>query len=376
MNRKCKASLLGVCVLVSCCVVPGTGFVQDFSPFSPPPSNFLLISEPTRLLNGLRKRYSLLSKQKGSTKLTAGRQWEGDDIRLIQRLRRRFSAGALRTPARNALVILNIIVFSYQVINSVNYVRKKHPAYWPSEALVIIWDVLLGASINGPLTMDFVHSDFLSRRQPHRYLTAGFLHGGLIHLLVNIDSLLRTPPWLETGLGWFLFVTTFLVGIISGNIWHVLSTLDHSFCLGASGGICGLYGFMFVALIKMGNTQQGWRVVKSMTLLLLFGFIFANMSNAAHIGGFLGGVLMGLLCCPSYRKSYSLTRKNSLEVDLADREYRLAMGFGKVPSKRGLIPISMIWISAFIALASNPLCRRIPMQIYQGILHPGSLSNM
>jgi Rhomboid family len=126
----------------------------------------------------------------------------------------------------------------------------------------------------------------------------------------------------------------------------------------------------------MGNTQLGWRVAKSMALLLLFGFIFANVSNAAHIGGFLGGISMGLVCCPSYRKSYSLTRKNSLEVDLADREYRLAMGFGKVPSKRGLIPVSLIWISAFIALASNPLYRSIPMQIYQGILRPGSLSNM
>jgi membrane associated rhomboid family serine protease len=293
-------------------------------------------------------------------------------------LRRRFSAGGsrTRTPARNVLVILNIIVFSYQVTNSVNFVRRKHPAYWPNEALLIIWDGLIGASIMGPFTMDFVHSEFLSRRQPYRYLTAGFLHGSLIHLLVNMDSLLRTAAWLETGLGWSLFVTTFLVGIISGNVWHVLSSLDNSSCLGASGGICGLYGLMFVSLIKMGNTQLGWRVLKSMGVLLLYGLVFTNVSNAAHIGGFLGGIAMGLLCCPSYRKSYTMTRKNSLQVDLADREYRLAMGFGKVPSKRGLIPVSLIWIAALFALASNPLYRRIPMQVYHGIVRPGSLSNM
>jgi membrane associated rhomboid family serine protease len=273
-------------------------------------------------------------------------------------------------------MILNIVVFSYQVTNSVDYVRRKHPAYWPSDALLIIWDVLRGASIMGPFSMDFVHSDFLSRWQPHRYLTAGFLHGGLIHLLVNMDSLLRTATWLETGLGWSLFVTTFLVGIISGNLWHALSALNNSLCLGASGGICGLYGLMFVSLIKMGNTQLGWRVLKSMGVLLLCGLVFENVSNAAHIGGFLGGIAMGFLCCPNYRKSYTMTRKNSLQVDLADREYRLAMGFGKVPSKRGLIPVSLIWIAALFALASNPLYRRIPMQVYQGILQAGSLSNM
>ena len=320
-----------------------------------------------------------LQQQVAKRKLVpvCARQWEGDDIRWFPRLRRRYASSfRTRTPARTALRVLNIAFFSYQVTNAVNFVRLKHPAYWPREAGVIIWDVLIGTSIFGPLTMDFVHSGILSRRQPHRYLTAGFVHGSLIHLLVNMDSLRRIPLWLETGLGWPLFVTTFLVGIVSGNGWYTLSSLDNSFVLGASGGICALYGLMFTALIKMGNAQQGTRVLKSMGLLLLLGYILPNVSNASHIGGFLGGIAMGILFSPSYRKSYSLTRKNSLDVDLASREYRLAMGFGKVPSNRGLVPLYLLWILAILALASNPLYRRMPMQIYTGIVHPGSLSSV
>lgn len=304
-------------------------------------------------------------------------QWEGDDIRWIPKLRRRFSAySKALTPAKTILVSLNIIFFFYQVVNSVNYLRRKHPAYWPGRALAMIGDVLLGTSILGPFTLDFVHHAALSRWQPHRYLTAGFLHGSLMHLLVNMNSLRQTPSWLETGLGWPVFVTTFLVGIITGNIWHSWSTLDNSMCLGASGGICSLYGLMFVSLIKMGNSAMGTRVLKSMGVLLLLGFMFPNVSNAAHIGGFLGGIAMGVLVCPSYRKSYSLSRKNSLEVDFADREYRVAMGFGKVPSRRGLVPVSLLLAVALVVLATNPLLRGIPLQIIRGIFQPGIHSNM
>ena len=235
----------------------------------------------------------------------------------------------------------------------------------------------MGTSILGPLSADFVHQPIRSKFQPHRYLTAGFLHASLIHLVVNMRSLQQVPTWLETGLGWKLFVTTFLFGIVSGNVWDSWSTLDTtSMTLGASGGICALFGLMFVALIKMGNSSMGIRVLKSMGVLLLLGVVIPNVSNAAHIGGFLGGILMGMLCGPNYRKSYSLSRKNSLEVDLADREYRLAMGFGKVPTKRGLVPLSLLWVVAIIALASNPLYRRIPMNIYRGLLKPGIYSNM
>ena len=325
-------------------------------------------------------RFDISFKRSSMPKLLPlpARQWEGDDIRWIPRMRRRLSYYSRAvTPAKMILVCINMTFFFYQVFNSVDHLRRQHPAYWPGQALEMIGDVLLGTSILGPFTADFVFQRTLSRRQPHRYLTSGFLHGSLMHLLVNMYSLRQTPSWLETGLGRPLFLTTFLVGIIAGNAWHGLSVLDNSMCLGASGGICALYGLMFTALIKMGNSQQGIRVLKNMGFLLLLGFIFPrSISNAAHIGGFLGGIVMGILCCPSYRKSYSLSRKNSLEVDFADREYRLAMGFGKVPTRHGLVPVSLLWVVVIVALLSNPVYQRIPLNIYRGITQPGIHSNM
>ncbi len=306
------------------------------------------------------------------------RQWEGDDIRWVQKIRRRLSVRANNlTPAKTTLIVLNTLFFVYQVVNAVDYLRRRHPEYWPGQALAMIGDVLMGTSILGPFSADFVHEPKRSRIQPHRYLTSGFLHVNLIHLLVNMSLLQKSPKWLETGLGWKLFVSTFLFGIVSGNVWDSWSTLDTTTMPHfAGGGICALYGLFFCSIIKMGNSSMGIRVFKSMGIMLMLGILIPNVSNAAHIGGFLGGILMGILCCPNYRKSYSLSRKNSLEVDFADREYRLAMGFGKVPSRRGLVPLSLLWVVAIIALASNPLYRRMPMNIYRGLLEPGIHSNM
>lgn len=373
MKKKSLVAAASIICYYSCL---GGGFVGAFSPSIPPSTRFDLSGSYGRNISVVTAPVQRNSNTKVTT--LSARQWEGDDIRWIRKLRRRFTIHARSlTPAKTTLICLNIALFLYQVVNSVDYTRRKHPEYWPRDALLMIFDALMGTSILGPLTADFVHQPMLSRWQPHRYLTAGFLHGNLIHLVLNMRSLQQAPSWLETGLGWKLFISTFLFGIASGNVWDSWSTLNtSSMCLGASGGICALYGLMFVAVTKMGNSKMGTRVLKSMGVLLLLGLIIPNVSNAAHIGGFFGGVAFAVLCCPYYRKSYLLSRKNSLEVDPADREYRLAMGFGKVPTRRGLVPVTLLWAVAIVALASQSACRQIPMNIYQGLLKPGILSNM
>jgi membrane associated rhomboid family serine protease len=304
--------------------------------------------------------------------------WEGDDLRWTRKMRRRL-AEAIRAlqPAKASLIFSNMVIFLYQIINAVQYIRHQYPNYWPQQALFIIADTLSGASITGPFTMDFVHSVALSRTQPHRYITSGFLHGNLLHLLINMDSLRRLPSWLETGLGWPLYLTAYLTSIITGNMaytWLTKQTFDGTICLGASGGICGLYGLMFIALAKMRNTRATIRVAQSMGFLFLYGLFFENISNAAHVGGFFGGVLVGLIFGPNYRKSYTLRRKWSVEVDTAPRGYRDVMGFGNVPTSSGTLPIQVLWIVAAIAAVTQPRWRSIPSLILTGLLRPGALT--
>ena len=314
-----------------------------------------------------------------ASQLDAKAYWESDDMRSFprfkRRLKERLNFWSLSSPGRLTLIVTNMIMFFYQTINSVLFLKQRHPSYWSTQAPSIITDVLAGTSISGPLTMDFILSPRWADRQPHRYLTSGFLHGSLLHLVLNMDAIRRSPEWLETGLGIHLFLSTYLLGIISGGIFFVSASLEHSaLCLGSSGGICALYGLQVVSLMKMGNKSNARSLMFQMAILFLYGILIPQISNAAHVGGFLGGIGMGILFGPSYSKSYAMRRKNSVEVDLASRDYRLAMGFGKMPSQQGWLPLWALWAGILAVMASVPSLRRVPTSVFQGLRHPGSLS--
>lgn len=302
-------------------------------------------------------------------------QWEGDDMRWLSKLQRsaRRSLNWRLQPVRNTILLLNVAAFLYQTFSTMDWIRRMYPGAWPNQSISIAWDTLTGSSRPGPMTMDFVHSALFSARQPHRYLTAGFLHGSIFHLAFNMDALCNLPTWLETGIGAPLYLTTYLAAIVAGNLAHTATALTGTLCLGASGGVCGLYGLLYVCLIRMGNQSAAWRVAKGMGILFLIGAFMANVSNAGHAGGFAAGIVLGLVSGPSYRKSYALRRKNSLEVDIYSRDYRIAMGFDKVPSERGTVPVVVLWVAALIALLAQAKIRTSPQLILRGLLHPGSL---
>ena len=306
--------------------------------------------------------------------------WDGDDLRWSSRASRRFRRSfQTRTsqPGKTLLLTLNTLMFLYQTASTVHAIRRRYPHFWPSQSGTIILDALLGASIvPGDLTVAFAHSAALSPRQPYRYLTAGFLHGGFLHWILNMDALRRMPSWLETGLGTPLFLTTFLTSIVTGSIFHSSVFQSSAACVGASAGLTGLYGLMYVSLVRMGNPSAATRVLTYMAIILFYGLLLSNVSNGGHLGGFLGGCLVGLLCGPSYQKSYSMRRKGSLEVDDSPREYRSVMGFGTKPSGRGLLPLPVFWALALLGIWSQPSLRAAPLMIVKGLLDPTSVTSM
>lgn len=308
------------------------------------------------------------------------KNWEGDDLRWSRRLQRRMQRQYGRgegTPAKNTLMVLCTLMFLYQTIVTVDFMKRGHPSYWPKYALSMIGDALVGSSIRGPLTSDFGFSSILARNQPHRFLTSGFVHGGILPLAVNIDALRRQPSWLETGLDVPLYLTAFFVAIVTGNLGHFYWANDpysSIMALGASGGICGLYGLMYASLLKMRNSRSASRIAKGMGILLASGLLFDTISNASHAGGFLGGMVVAVLCGPRYGKSYSLRRKNSIADDPFPRDYRQAMGFGVMP-KRGMVPLVVVWgVLGALFIVAKPKVRAIPSLVLKGFLYPGSLT--
>ncbi|HZJ58285.1 MAG TPA: rhomboid family intramembrane serine protease [Clostridia bacterium] len=127
-----------------------------------------------------------------------------------------------------------------------------------------------------------------------RLFTAMFLHIGLLHLFFNSYALYIYGPAVEKLFGKLKFI---LVYIISGLVGSLLSYLfSPNDAAGASGAIFGLMGsLLYFRKEKRSLFQRvfGPGLLMVIGINLLYGFIQPGIDNWGHIGGLLGGFLMG-----------------------------------------------------------------------------------
>ncbi len=138
-------------------------------------------------------------------------------------------------------------------------------------------------------------------------LSAGFLHGGLLHLAFNMMSLRNLAPGVAHLYGPSRMVIVFTGSSAFGFLVSSAAALlrlpipglrGGQLTLGASAGICGLLGALIYYGRRTGNTyikSQTWNWILP---LLAFGFLLPNVDNWAHIGGFGGGWLLAIWLNP------------------------------------------------------------------------------
>lgn len=123
-----------------------------------------------------------------------------------------------------------------------------------------------------------------------RLVTGTFLHGNLLHLLVNMYSLYVIGTQLETFLGRGKYLGVYLISAITGSLMSCVC--QTSLSVGASGAIFGLLGsllyFGYHFRVYLGNTMRT-QIIPVILLNLFFAFAFSGIDNAAHIGGLIGG---------------------------------------------------------------------------------------
>ncbi len=131
-----------------------------------------------------------------------------------------------------------------------------------------------------------------------RLVTSMFLHGGLMHIVGNMVGLLFVGAFLEPVLGRAKYLFAYLVtGIISSgaSIWWHVATVS----VGASGAIFGLFG-VFLALLLLKVFPDGVKKSMLVVTLLFIGYNLAmgltgGIDNAAHIGGLISGLVLGVI---------------------------------------------------------------------------------
>ena len=124
-----------------------------------------------------------------------------------------------------------------------------------------------------------------------RILTGAFLHGGLIHIGVNMMSLYFLGRFIEYALGSWRMLVVYMVSLIASGLGVVYFSAPDVPTVGASGAIFGLFGALFAIGFKLG--KPGMDLVRAnigiLVLNLIITFTVPAISWQAHVTGLLAG---------------------------------------------------------------------------------------
>ncbi|MGW5608359.1 rhomboid family intramembrane serine protease [Streptomyces sp. NPDC003753] len=163
-------------------------------------------------------------------------------------------------------------------------------------------------SISGPL-------EGVAEGQWYRLLTAMFLHGGYIHILFNMLSLWWIGGPLESALGRARYLALYFVSGLAGSALTYLIAAPNLPSLGASGAIFGLFGATAVLMRRLRYDMRP--VIALLVINLIFTFGWSNIAWQAHIGGLVGGVVVGYAMVHAPRERRALVQYGVCALVLA-----------------------------------------------------------
>lgn len=140
-----------------------------------------------------------------------------------------------------------------------------------------------------------IFAPFRALAMPWTFLSAGFLHGGIMHLALNMYALWAVGQYLEQTLGHVRYAAVYLVSVLGGHtaVYLLADPMGQSWVtgtVGASGGVFGLFAAMFIVNRRLGG--QTAQILVLIALNLVITFTFPNISWQGHLGGLVFGALV------------------------------------------------------------------------------------
>ncbi|MCY6959340.1 rhomboid family intramembrane serine protease [Clostridium brassicae] len=175
----------------------------------------------------------------------------------------------------NLLIGINIVLYIITAVLSKNI--------FDSDIRVLVF---LGAKVN----------ELISQGEYYRLFTAMFLHGGLMHLVLNMYALYALGPLVEKVYGKIKYlIIYFIAGMISSVFSYLFSS---GVSIGASGAIFGLLGASLIFGVKMRD-KVGKGMVRNIIYVIginvFIGVAMPNIDNFGHMGGLIGGIIISFI---------------------------------------------------------------------------------
>jgi rhomboid protease GluP len=181
-------------------------------------------------------------------------------------------------PVTSSLVVANLAVFAIMVATS---------GHLP-----------LGAGFSG---RTLVGAGASIGEPGWRWVTAAFVHVNVLHIVMNMWVLAQIGVLAERAIGRGLYLASY---VLTGALGNATATLlasargEPHVSAGASGAIMGLFGVAAVFAWRTGQQPIARALAKNVLFILAIGFAVTAsgaiaVDNAAHIGGFVAGAIIG-----------------------------------------------------------------------------------
>ncbi len=180
-----------------------------------------------------------------------------------------------------SIIVLLINVAFYLVEIAISYKRGHSTDISGQVAL------LLGAK----------YAPLIHAGQYWRLITAGFLHGGFMHIALNSWSLYILVREVEQFYGTSRLIVAYVFSTFTGFLFSLYWS-PASLSLGASAACFGMIGIMLSMGLRSRADPLTQAVRAHYAQWAIIGIVlsvFPGIDIAAHIGGFLGGFVVGLL---------------------------------------------------------------------------------
>lgn len=187
------------------------------------------------------------------------------------------------------------------------------------------WTGLLQPSIRTLAAMGASNRDLIvGHGEWYRLIAAPFLHGSLIHLAVNGLVLLWAGPIVERLLGRAWFAALYALSAVTGVLVSMAVNPASVVSVGASGALMGLLACLFIVSFHFAPGPVR-RHLQSMALRVLIPSLIPLVGSVngmrvdfgAHLGGTLGGALIGLILIGKWPRTECLPRLRWLAAAIA-----------------------------------------------------------
>lgn len=205
--------------------------------------------------------------------------------------------------------------------------RRRRPGQMPwvtvglAAIIVLVWVAmtLLGGSIAATESSE-VLIQWGAALRPHlieegeywRLFTAGFIHIGLAHLVMNTLSLWWVGQVVEALFGRIRMLLVYLIALVAGSVASLVLGPPIVLSAGASGAIFGLLGALLWYRL-VGPERHRIQLKPLLVVLVInlgYGLIASqSVDNWNHLGGLIGGFLAAAAVGAPVRGGLPLARR-------------------------------------------------------------------